>query len=48
MTLEPSLSSLMVTLGLRGARKRALKGPVFRSVSSFERLKHGTVDAKMI
>ena len=29
MTLEPSLSSLVVTLGLRGAQKRALEGPIF-------------------
>ena len=48
MTLEPSLSSLMVTLGLRGAQKRALEGPIFRSESGLERLKHGTVDAEMI
>ena len=48
MTLEPSLSSLVVTLGLRGAQKRALEGPIFRSVSGLERLKHGTVDAEMI
>ena len=47
MTLEPSLSSLVVTLGLRGAQKRALEGPIFRSVSGLERLKHGTVDAEM-
>ena len=48
MTLEPSLASLVVTLGLRGAQKRALEGPIFRSVSGFGRLKHGTVDAEMI
>ena len=48
MTLEPSLASLVVTLGLRGAQKRALEGPVFRSVSGLERLKHGTADAEMI
>ena len=29
MTLGPSLSSLVVTLGLRGAQKRALEGPIF-------------------
>ena len=40
--------SLVVTLGLRGAQKRALEGLVFRSVSGFERLKHGTADAEMI
>ena len=38
----------MVTLGLRGAQKRALEGPIFRSVSGLERLKHGTSDAEMI
>ena len=48
MTLEPSLSSLVVALGLRGAQKRALEGPIFRSKSGLERLKHGTVDAEMI
>ena len=48
MTLKTSLSSLLVTLGLRGAKKRALEGPVFRSVSGLGRLKHGTVDAEMI
>ena len=48
MTLEPSLSSLLVTLGLRGYQKRALEGPIFRSMSGLERLKHGTVDAEMI
>ena len=48
MTLEPSLSSLVVTLGLRGAQKRALEGTIFRSVSGLERLKHGTVNAEMI
>ena len=42
------MSSLVVTLGLRGAQKRALEGPIFRSVSGLERLKHGTVDAEMI
>ena len=48
MTLEPSLSSLVVTLGLRGAQKGALEGPIFRSVSGLERLKHGAVDAEPI
>ena len=48
MTLKPFLSSLVVTLDLRGAQKRALEGPVFRCVSGLERLKHGTVDAEMI
>ena len=48
MTLGPSLSSLVITLGLRGAQKRALEGPIFRLVSGLERLKHGTVDAEMI
>ena len=48
MTLEPSLSSLVVTLGLRGAQKRALEGPIYSSVSGLERLEHGTVDAEMI
>ena len=48
MTLEPSLSSLVVTLGLRGAQKRALEGPIFRSVSGLKRQKHGAVDAEMI
>ena len=35
-------------MGLRGAQKRALEGPIFRSVSGLERLKHGAVDAEMI
>ena len=35
-------------MGLRGAKKRALEGPIFRSVSGLERLKHGTVDVEMI
>ena len=35
-------------MGLRGAQKRTLEGPIFRSVSGLERLKHGTVDTKMI
>ena len=35
-------------MGLRGAQKRALEGPVFRCVSGLERLKHGTLDAEMI
>ena len=35
-------------MGLRGAKKRALEGPIFRSLSGLERLKHGTVDAEMI
>ena len=48
MTLEPSLSSLMVTLGLRVAHKKALEGPIFRSVSGLERLKYGAVEAEMI
>ena len=48
MTLGPSLSSLVVTLGLRGAQKRALEDPIFRFVSGLERLKHGNVDAEMI
>ena len=34
-------------MGLRGAQKRALEGPIFRSVSGLERLKHGAVDAEM-
>ena len=33
---------------MRGAQKRALEGPVFRSVSGLERLRHDTVDAEMI
>ena len=33
---------------MRGAQKRALEGPIFRSVSGLEMLKHGTVDAEMI
>ena len=33
---------------MRGALNRALEGPIFRSVSGLERLKHGTVDAEMI
>ena len=48
MTLEPFLSSLVVTMGLRGAKKRALECPIFRSVSGLERLRQGTVDAGMI
>ena len=48
MTLEPSLSSLVVTLGLRGAQKRALEGPIFRSMSGFGSLEYGIVDAEMI
>ena len=47
MTLEPSLASLVVTLGLKGAQKRGAGGPVFRTVSCLKRLKHGTVDAEM-
>ena len=35
-------------MGLRGAIKRALEGPIFRSVSGLERLKYGTLDAEMI
>ena len=35
-------------MGLRQAPKRALEGPIFRSVSGLERLEHGTVDAEMI
>ena len=34
-------------MGLRGAQKRALEGPIFRSVSGLERPRHGTVDAEM-
>ena len=45
--LNPSLSSLVVTLGLIGAQKRAREGPIFRSWSGLERLKYGTVDAEM-
>ena len=48
MTLEPSLSSLVVTLGLRQAPKRALEGPIFRSLSDFESSAHGIVDAEML
>ena len=33
---------------MRGALNSALKGPIFRSVSGLERMKHGTVDAEMI
>ena len=35
-------------MGLREAQKRALEGPIFRSVSGLERLKHGTVHVEMI
>ena len=35
-------------MGLRGAQKRALEGPIFRSVSGLERLKHGTANAEVI
>ena len=48
MTLDPSLSLLVVTLGLRGAQKRALEGTIFRRMGGLERLKHGTVDAEMV
>ena len=48
MTLEPSLSSSVVTLGLRQAPKRALEGPIFRSLSDLGSLDHGIVDAGMI
>ena len=48
MTFEICLASLVVTLGLRWAQKRALEGPIFGSVSGFGRLKHGTEDAEMI
>ena len=48
MTLEPSLSSFVVTLGLRGALNRALDVPIFRSVSGFGSLEYGIVDAEMI
>ena len=47
MHFGTSLSSFVVTLGLRGAQKWALKGPISRSVSGLGRLKHGTVDAEM-
>ena len=48
MTLEPSLSSSVVTLGFRQAPKRALEGPIFGSLSDLESLAHGIVDAEMI
>ena len=35
-------------MGLRGAQKRALEGPIFRSVSGLKRLKHGAVEAETI
>ena len=43
-----SLSSFEVTLGLRGALNRALKGPIFRSVSGFWSLEYGIVYVEMI
>ena len=33
---------------MRGAQKRALEGPIFRSVSGLKRLKHGAVEAELI
>ena len=33
---------------MRGAKKRALEGPIFRSMSGLKRLKYVTVDAEMI
>ena len=48
MTVEPSLSSLVMTLGLRGGSEKGAGGPMFRSLSGLERLKHGTVDAEII
>ena len=47
MTFEISLTSFVVTFGLRGALNRALKGPIFSSVSGFWCLEYGIVDAKM-
>ena len=35
-------------MGLRGAQKRALEVPIFRSVSGLGGLEHGTLDAEMI
>ena len=35
-------------MGLRGAQKRALEGPIFRSVSGLKRLKHGAVEVEPI
>ena len=35
-------------MGLRGAQKRALEGPIFRLVSGLKRLKHGAVEAETI
>ena len=48
MTLESSLSSLAVTLGLRGALNRALDGTIFRSVSGFWCLEYVIVNTEMI
>ena len=48
MTLGPSLSSLVVTLGSRGALNRALEGPIFRPVSGLGSLEQGIVNAGMI
>ena len=44
MTFEISLSSFVVTLGLRGGSK----DPIFRYVSGFWCLEYGIVDAEMI
>ena len=48
MTLEPSLSSFVVTLGLRGALNSALEGPIHRSVSCLGSFEYGIVDVGII
>ena len=45
---ETLLVFVGVTLGLRGAQKRALEGPIFRSVRSFGGAEAWPVDAEMI
>ena len=45
---EPSLYSLVGTLGLRGALNRALGGPIFRYVSGLESFEYGIVDVEVI
>ena len=48
MIFVTSLSSFVVTLGLGGAQKGALEGPILRPVSGFGGTGHGIVDAEMI
>ena len=49
--LDDSGTRLVVVggdFGLERGSKRALEGPIFRSVKGLGRLEHGIVDAKMI